>query len=248
MSKQGHIGCESFFVFLTMTNSSSILGHVAVPQETGYADSISCKPPQIGLLRGGTQATRRFGCPIEIEQFAQMPTAPQNGPDDGEQAGKTMLPRMRKGQIADQQVSQQAGPDLPLHGVGIMAEEIGQLNGLLDLLKEYLDIPATTIQFSDSPSAPLHVIRQKLKLAVLSIHLNQRNHPSQCFGIGLAGFRGDQFDDFIAQDPRVIGGVQGSNHSILHVVLGAADPEDALAIHRGQVVKIHISLIGASGF
>ena len=116
-----------------------------------------------------------------------MPTAPQDGSDNGKQAGKTVLPGMLEGQIAHQQVSQQAGPDLPLHRIGIMAEEIGQLNGLLDLLKKHLDIPSAPVEFRDGPSAPLHVIGQELQFTILLIHLNQSNHPSQCFGIRFAG-------------------------------------------------------------
>jgi len=109
-----------------MANSFSILGHVAVPQDFGRGGQISCKPPQIGLLRSCTQAAGRFGCPIAIEQFAKMPTAPQNGSDNCEQAGKAVLPGMLEGQIAHQQMSQQAGPDLPLHRIGIMTEEVAK--------------------------------------------------------------------------------------------------------------------------
>jgi hypothetical protein len=135
-----------------MANSSSILGHVAVPQDFGHRGLISCKPPQIGLLRGGTETAGWFGCPIAIEQFSQMPAAPQNGSDNGEQSGKAVLPGMREGQIADQQVSQQSGPDLPLNRIGIMTKKVGQLNGLLDLLEKHFDIPSAPVEFRHGPA------------------------------------------------------------------------------------------------
>lgn len=72
-----------------------------------------------------------------------MPAAPQYGPDHGEEAGKAVLPGMPEGEEADQQVGQQACPDLPAHRVGVMAEEVGQLDGLLDLLEKHFDVPTS---------------------------------------------------------------------------------------------------------
>ena len=226
-----------------MANTASILGDLAVPQVFCVEGAISHILPQKGLLRGGTQSSGRFGCPIEFEQFAQMPSAPQDGSDDGEEAGKAVLPGMLECEITHQQVSQQAGPDLPLHRIGIMAEEVGQLNGLLDLLEKHLDIPSAPVKFRHGPGTPLHVIGQEFHLAILPIHLNQGDHPAQGFGIGLVGSIRGQFNDLIAQDPRIVGGVQGFDYATCQVVLRAADPEDAFTIHVRKVVEVHIGLV-----
>lgn len=172
-----------------------------------------------------------------------MPSTPQNSSDNREQTSEAVLPGMRECKITNEQVGQQACPDLPLHSVGVVAEKISQLNGLFDFLEEHLNVPATSIQFRDSPGAPLYMIGQKLQLAIFPIHFNQRNNPSHGFGVGLAGFLGDQFNDLVAQDSGIIGGVQGFNHAILHVVLGATDSENAVMIHGCQVIKIHIGLV-----
>ena len=131
-----------------------------------------------------------------------------------------MLPGMCECEITDEQVSQQACPDLPLHSVGVVAEKIGQLNGLFDFLEEDFNVPATSIQFCDSPGAPLHVIGQKLQFAIFPINFNQRNNPPHCFWVGLAGLLGNQFNDLVAQDSGIIGGVPVS---YTHLTLPTSD-------------------------
>lgn len=93
--------------------------HLAVPQwlrESG----------QVGQFRGGTQSAGWFGCPIAIQQLAQMPTAPEARTHHREQPREAMPPAMQIREIAQQQMNQQSDPDLPTHGIGVVAEEVGQ--------------------------------------------------------------------------------------------------------------------------
>ena len=226
-----------------MGSSASIFGRVAVPQEGGHTDPASCESPQIGLLWCGTEAVRRFGCPIEIEHFPQMPATPQNGPNYGEEAGEAVLPRMAEGQEADQQVGQQADPDLPAYGIGVMAKEVGELDGLLDLLEEYLDIPPATVKFGYRPGAPAEIIGQELQLPIFSIEFDQRDHAAQTLGVGSAAGIGGQFNDFVAQHAGVVGGGQGLDDAAREIILGPADPKDPVGLQAGEMVKVHVGLV-----
>ena len=65
-----------------------------------------------------------------------------------------MAPATDHAQKAHQDVEQQRRPDLPTNRVCAVAQEIAQLQALLDLFKEHLDLPAATIQISDTAGAP----------------------------------------------------------------------------------------------
>ncbi len=52
-----------------------------------------------------------------------------------------MRPLRQITQVAQQHIDQQGHPDLPAHGVGVVTQEIGQLQRLLDLLEEHFDLP-----------------------------------------------------------------------------------------------------------
>lgn len=55
-------------------------------------------------------------------------------------------PLAQAGAEAQQQINQQGRPDLPAHGVGVVAEEVGQLECLLEFLEEHFNAPAAAIQ------------------------------------------------------------------------------------------------------
>ena len=81
------------------------------------------------------------------------------------------------------------------------AEEIGLLDGLLDLLEEHLDVPPAPVKFSDGPGTPLYVIGRELQLALLPVHLHPGHDSPQGFGIGLARNIGGRFNSLILQEP-----------------------------------------------
>lgn len=60
-------------------------------------------------------------------------------------------------QIAQRRVDRRSDPHLPAHRVGVVAQEVGQLQRLLDLLKENFDLPAATMEVGDTALAPLQV-------------------------------------------------------------------------------------------
>ena len=99
---------------------------------------VRCETGEEGLVWLGAHAPTSGCCPIESEQVRQMEAVP-DAADEGEQPGEAVRPVVQEGLEAQQHVEQQGDPDLPAHGVGAVAEEVAQLQGLFDLLEENLD-------------------------------------------------------------------------------------------------------------
>src|SRR6266699_3919983 len=57
-----------------------------------------------------------------------------------------MRPLRQETQVAQQHVDQERHPDLPAHRVGVVSQEIAQLQRLLDLLEEHFDLPPAPIR------------------------------------------------------------------------------------------------------
>ena len=77
---------------------------------------------------------------------------------DDEKAGEAMRPPAEEGQKAEEHIDEQCRPHLPAHGIGAVAEEPGELEGLLE---EGFDGPAVPVKISDAGRAPLQVVRKK---------------------------------------------------------------------------------------
>src|ERR1039458_9121418 len=92
-----------------------------------------------GLLWRAQKPAAAAGCPIDFEQAAQFEFLPQGRAQQGKEAGETMAPLAQPGGEAQQDIGQQGRPHLPADGVGGVAREVRQLEGLFDLLEEDLD-------------------------------------------------------------------------------------------------------------
>jgi len=150
--------------------------------------------------------------------------------------------------VSQQDEDQQGGPNLELHRVGVVPEEVPQLQRLFELLEKHLDAPTAAIEFGDAERAPEQVVGQEHHLLKTPINLHQRGHPTHQFGVGLAGFLVLKPDQIIAQD-RAIGPVLDLPFdAILHVVLGPRDPEDAPRREVGQMGKVHVGLVKHDDF
>ena len=57
-----------------------------------------------------------------------------------------MVPVAQHAEKTHQDVEQQRRPDLPTDRVSAVAQEVAQLQALLDLFKEHFDLPTTAIQ------------------------------------------------------------------------------------------------------
>src|SRR5437899_10872633 len=72
-----------------------------------------------------------------------------------------MGPLRQVTQVAQQQVNQQGHPHLPAHRVGIVPQEIAQLQRLLDLLEEDLDLSSTPVEVGHTARTPLQTVGRK---------------------------------------------------------------------------------------
>src|SRR5690242_17113732 len=107
-------------------------------------DELGCpmelaKTRQVSLLRLAQKAQRSFGCPIAFQKTQQVEFLPKGRAQQCKQTDETVAPATDKGAKAQQHLHQQRRPDLPAHGVGIVSQEIGQLQTLFKLFKKYFD-------------------------------------------------------------------------------------------------------------
>jgi len=214
---------------------------MAVPQR-------SSESGQIGQFRRSADAAGWFGCPIVVEQLAQMPAAPKARTQHREQPGKTVRPGMQIRQITQQQMHQQSDPDLPAHGVGVVAKEVRQLQGLLDLLEEHLDVPAAAIQLGHRPGAPRQAVRQERQLDILAVHFDPRHDPPQRLRVRQVRLVHGQFDDLVGQNARVVRRVQPLDPPILKVILRPGHPPDPAPCQVEEMPEIDVRLVKYGDF
>ena len=111
-------------------------------------------------------------CPTEAKQIPEVNFSPERRSQQREEPGERVAPGADHAQKAHQDVEQQRRPDLPTDRVGAVAQEIAQLQALLDLLKEHFDLPAATIQISHTAGTPMNIVGQELHLALLAVDLH----------------------------------------------------------------------------
>src|SRR5882672_8924094 len=100
------------------------------------------EPCQIGLLGRAEKASAACGYPIDFQQTAQFEFLPQRRAQQRKEPGEAVAPLAEPGAEAQQEIQQQCRPYLPAHRVGRVAQKVGQLERLLDLLEEHFDLPA----------------------------------------------------------------------------------------------------------
>src|SRR5579875_1892516 len=91
----------------------------------------SIKACPIGLLWRARKASAALGCPIDFQEAPQFPVLPEGRVDEREQPGEAVRPLAQVSAEAQQDIGQQGGPDLPFDRPFAMAQEVGQLEGLL---------------------------------------------------------------------------------------------------------------------
>ncbi len=137
----------------------------------------SIKSWEIRILWSGQTSEMSSCCPTESKQIPQVNFSPERRSQQREETSERVAPTAYHAQKAHQDVEQQRRPDLPADRVGAVAQEIAQLQALLDLLKEHFDLPAATIQISHTAGAPREIIGQELHLAFLTVDLHQSPDP-----------------------------------------------------------------------
>jgi len=127
---------------------------------------------------------------------------------------------------AQQQVSEQPRPDLPLDRLLVVADEVLELERLLEFLEEGLDGPPCLVESCDGTRAPGEVIRDEGQLHVASVHLDDCGDTAQHVRIEVGGFRVEHAHGLVGEDAGVF--VRALfQHLVDHVLLFAQDKENA---------------------
>jgi len=155
---------------------------------------------------------------------------------------------MEAGQVPQKQMHQQADPDLPLHGIGIVAQEVRQLERLFDFLEKHLDLPASPIEFRHRPRTPLQIVGQKDEFPFLAIYFDHRPDLTEGARIDFVRSRSAEFHELVVQNAHVTGYLQPFLDINLSIVLGSGYPEDAPLGQVIQVLEVQISLVKQNDF
>ena len=86
--------------------------------------TVSSQAWQIGLFGRAHEVPTATGCPIAVEQAAQIKTLPQRSTQQCEEAGEAVAQLAQERTEAQQQTYQQRCPNLLTHGVGVVTEEV----------------------------------------------------------------------------------------------------------------------------
>jgi len=79
---------------------------------------------------------------------------------------------------AHQHVEQKCGPELPAYRLLAVAEEVADLEGLLDLFEEDLDAPTRLVEFADAGGCPSGVVGYEGHHHFLAIDFDEHFHAA----------------------------------------------------------------------
>ena len=158
-----------------------------------------------------------------------------------------MRPPPEEDAEAQRHIGQQGGPDLPADGVGVVAEEVGELKGLFEFFEEALDAPAAAVKIGDGLGAPFHIVGEENHFAEFAVHLDPGGDAAQFDGVNLLDLAG-QSDEVIPQNVSVCSRMKFADDATLEFVLGAGEPEDAAHGEVGEMGEIEIGLVEEDDF
>jgi len=124
-----------------------------------------------------------------------------------------------------------------------VAEEVADLEGLLQLLEEDLDAPARLIELADARCRQLGVVGDESHDDFLAVNLDEHFHASEGFGILAAAFCPFEQDEVVAQDFPSGLGQELFPDGVGHVVLSAGDPLDAAPVQGKEVLEVDVGLV-----
>ena len=205
--------------------------------------SLSPESREIGALRGREGSKAPACCPTAFQEIAQVQMLPKRGAKEGEKAGEAACPTREIGLEAQEQIAKQGAPDLPAHGIGAVAQKIGQLECLFDLLEEDLDGPARAVKIGHTAGTPVQIVGEELHLALDSIDFDQCAHPAHALGVfALEGPLGREHDFLVGEDLR-IAALAAFDYLETMTRLGAGDPENPAHEEIKEVVEIYVGFV-----
>ena len=208
----------------------------------------SAETRQISLLGRAQETSAATGCPIAFQEAAQFQFLPQGRADQCKESGKTVAPLAQVRTEAQEHIGQERRPDLPFNGVGVVAEEVSQLQGLFEFLEEDLDAPTAAVEVGDGLGAPLQVVGQKDHFPPLPVHFNEGGDAAQFDRINDLRRRIGQDDQVVPQNVSLGSVLKLADDPALQIVLGAGDPKDATLRQVGEVGEVEVSLVEDNDF
>ena len=159
---------------------------------------------------------------------------------DGLEAEPGSGPDLREPQ---QQVGDQRGDDLDAHRILAGAEEVADLQVLLDPLEEELDLPALLVECRDLCGRRVQVVADQGDLpAAVDAHGDEPDRLVE--GVLAAGCQAlRQRGDTVGQDRTVPLHRAGLDQGDRRVLLQAGDEAAAAGIERGPVSEVVIALV-----
>ena len=198
---------------------------------------------QIGLFGRAHEVPAATGCPIAVEQAAQIQALPQRCAKQREEPSEAVAPLAQECTKAQQQIHQQRCPNLPPHGVGIVAEEVRQLERLLQFLEKDFDAPAAAIEIGDGLRAPSQVVGQEHHLPPFTVHFDQRHDPAQLDRISPPGRPGRQLNQVVTKNVTATARLQFASDTAAQILLGTGDPEHLPLRQVGEVREVDVGFV-----
>ena len=119
------------------------------------------KTLQIQGLRLGPARFPPTCRPIHFEEPDDAAPHPDACSYDSRESAEAQFPLRKELEIAQQQVHQKPGPDLPLDRVLAVPDEVTELTCLFELFEEQLDCPSRSVEFGHGPCGPVAVVREE---------------------------------------------------------------------------------------
>ena len=107
-----------------------------------------------------------------FNEACQQEEVQQNGAHKREEPSERMLPFAVPCHEAQKQEGQQGSPDLPAHGVLVIAEGIRQLKRLLDFLEEHLHAQVELVKLAGCEGRPFRVVGDEGHFSHFSLAFN----------------------------------------------------------------------------
>ena len=99
--------------------------------------------------------------PIRFEKPDDVAPHPDAYSYDSRESAEAQFPLREELEIAQQQVHQKPGPDLPLDRVLVVPDEVTELACLFELFEEQLDRPSRSVEFGHGPCGLVAVVREE---------------------------------------------------------------------------------------
>src|ERR1019366_7347154 len=164
---------------------------------------ISCEAREPSLLGTAETSEVPVGCPTGFDEAVNIALKPESGTDVGDEPGEAVGPTTLPSYKPQEKINEQGSPHLPLHGVGRVAQEVDQLDGLLNLLEKRLYGPAAAVKLADGGGGPLGVVGQEDHDAILAVDLDQGGDPAQESGTIPTGIVALEHDQLVLEDALV---------------------------------------------